>query len=644
MGASFWSKLPLGWATFICISSHSYGFVSAFQPFSSQWLSTQASACSYARGRRVSPDPLGDSYQVVVASAATGAPEPSPSSHPAPAFENFDYAAHWYPVAWARDVPYDRPTKVTLFDTDYVITRRPYEGENATRIGGSGADDQEEVYAILDRCPHKSASLSEGRVIPRQSSSSEDPSTWCEGGVAFQCAYHGWSFDGSSGECIEIPQVVSSRKRSKRNPAEGQDNDSTGSQENRYGSRANGAAVPAMIQQGLIFLFPGGNLEKALTCPPPPRVPELDLDGYRMVPSVRDFPIDWAILLENIMDPDHGLFAHQAKPFDLYTASKDRPQDVSEETTHDGTGWTLQASVDAVDKLLKFDREIRGETAATDKNEKDSEKDPPLRATSTFYAPSHVVLARKRPDGSVVSQTIFWVSPTGTGRSRFLATFAAKARVTPPRWLGHIILNNFLDQDTHLLATAQKYILEAEADALDADVSDPKIQVTGRARRNLFVYRSPTEKLQQRLCAFFDHTLPTAPGRAASLRSLSGISRAATPKREASLDRYEQHTKICPDSLECVEKCERIVTASRIFSVLVVVAKSFATVHRSSQSAWTAHLNDVLHPIKMGVALGFASIISFLANKVRQSFYFNYPEAKRDRDLSKIHTVWANPS
>ena len=49
--------------------------------------------------------------------------------------------------------------------------------------------------AMPDSCTHKGAALSEGRVTASGH---------------FQCAYHGWSFDGKSGECVEIPKIIKS--------------------------------------------------------------------------------------------------------------------------------------------------------------------------------------------------------------------------------------------------------------------------------------------------------------------------------------------------------------------------------------------------------------------------------------------------
>jgi phenylpropionate dioxygenase-like ring-hydroxylating dioxygenase large terminal subunit len=173
---------------------------------------------------------------------------------------------------------------VTVIDVNYVIAKIP-EGKNG-----------ETIVAMEDRCPHKSAFLSEGRVTSTG---------------YLQCAYHGWSFDGKDGTCVEIPQVVTK-----------------GGEKPTLTARACGTAVPAMIEQGMVWLFPGGNLEKALQAPLPPTVPEMDMDAFSTCTVVRDFPIDYSILLENILDPDHGLFAHGVRGFDLYSASRDEPQTI----------------------------------------------------------------------------------------------------------------------------------------------------------------------------------------------------------------------------------------------------------------------------------------------------------------------------
>ena len=187
--------------------------------------------------------------------------------------ESFDYLSHWYPVSWSRDLKLDKPTKVTVFDDDYVIAKIKKDGK------------EEEVIAMLDRCPHKSAALSEGRI------------TKC--GKSFQCAYHGWTFDSKTGECIDIPQVAPDV-----NDLKSGEGVKSRSKERKSGIdlQANGVAVPAMIVNGMVWIFPGGGIEEVVKALPPPSIPDLEKDGYRLSGEiVRDFPIDWTVLLENIV-------------------------------------------------------------------------------------------------------------------------------------------------------------------------------------------------------------------------------------------------------------------------------------------------------------------------------------------------------
>jgi nitrite reductase/ring-hydroxylating ferredoxin subunit len=143
-------------------------------------------------------------------------------------WDSFDYLQHWYPVAWKVDMPVGAPTKQTLFDQDYAVVVTP----------------NDEVLAFVDKCPHRSAALSEGRVV--------------SGGRYLQCAYHGWSF-GANGTCVDIPQ-------------------SSGSPQT-YSPRACAKAVPAILHQGLVWLWPGPDPPHKM----PPTVPELDDPAFKSV-------------------------------------------------------------------------------------------------------------------------------------------------------------------------------------------------------------------------------------------------------------------------------------------------------------------------------------------------------------------------
>ena len=79
----------------------------------------------------------------------------------------------WHPVALGRDVV-QAPLAVTLLGQELVLWRSP-EGQ---------------VQAFVDRCPHRGARLSLGRV---------------ENGH-LECPYHGWQF-AAGGQCVKVPAV-----------------------------------------------------------------------------------------------------------------------------------------------------------------------------------------------------------------------------------------------------------------------------------------------------------------------------------------------------------------------------------------------------------------------------------------------------
>lgn len=80
----------------------------------------------------------------------------------------------WHPVAAAQDLR-EQPLGVRVLGRELVLWR----------------DRAERVHAFDDRCPHRGAKLSLGRVH----------------GQELQCGYHGWRFD-TAGRCTAIPALV----------------------------------------------------------------------------------------------------------------------------------------------------------------------------------------------------------------------------------------------------------------------------------------------------------------------------------------------------------------------------------------------------------------------------------------------------
>ena len=512
-------------------------------------------------------------------------------------FANFDYFSHWYPVVWSQDVPKDKPTKVTLFDVDYVV---------AKLADGS-------VVCMEDRCAHKSAALSEGRLTTSGH---------------FQCAYHGWSFDGKDGTCVEIPQTASVTEDGQLSLAS-------------FSSRTSGVARPCQISQGMVWVFPGGDWVDTLNAPRPPSIPEIDLPGFKVGTTViRDFPIDFSLLMENIMDPDHGLFAHGATAFDQYSASVSVPQTLEEEYINGGKGWQITSKVAAVEKVLKVDKTIRGKVM------KPNVDDDQIKiATTIFKAPNLVYMGRRdKETGETSFVSFFLICPTGVGRSRFMSGSVSNAPFFPPRWLMHIALNNFLDQDTHLLATQQKHVMSWEAKAvkqqlergelLTASTTTESSVPNTMVRKNNFVYRSPSEKMSVRVGAFFDATLSKVPNRVNNLIELE--TSRNNPQRESTLDRQVQHLNICPDSQTVVANCDRVIRIAKFVSLAVAAVKAVAV----SCGAAT-NIGKFLSIPRLSVVFGMSLFANWMAKKIRREFFFKYTEDLRDKDLAKTpKKVW----
>ncbi|MEN9537995.1 MAG: hypothetical protein RLZZ126_230 [Pseudomonadota bacterium] len=79
--------------------------------------------------------------------------------------------SHWHPVALAQDVA-ALPVSATLLDEALVLWR----------------DAAGQVQAWADRCPHRGARLSMGRVVTGR----------------LECPYHGWQF-APDGACVHVP-------------------------------------------------------------------------------------------------------------------------------------------------------------------------------------------------------------------------------------------------------------------------------------------------------------------------------------------------------------------------------------------------------------------------------------------------------
>src|SRR5579863_4610025 len=86
----------------------------------------------------------------------------------------------WYPAARSTAIQGRRLATAMLLEVPLVL----------------GRTDEGKAFAMRDSCPHRGKPLSYGRFD----------------GKNLECSYHGWKFDGCSGQCVEIPSLTSQDK------------------------------------------------------------------------------------------------------------------------------------------------------------------------------------------------------------------------------------------------------------------------------------------------------------------------------------------------------------------------------------------------------------------------------------------------
>ncbi len=161
---------------------------------------------------------------------------------------------YWHPIAIAAELPEDNPVKfVRILCEDLVLFQ--------TKKGEAGL--------LHDRCSHRGASLSYGRVEER--------------GIA--CAYHGWLYD-IQGNCVETPAE----------PAD-----------SNFCRTVKHKAYPVQKLAGLYWAYLGP--------PPAPEIPKYDVwartDGWHWLRALPQLDCNWLQAMENSVDTAHLHILHQ---------------------------------------------------------------------------------------------------------------------------------------------------------------------------------------------------------------------------------------------------------------------------------------------------------------------------------------------
>ncbi|CAM9115130.1 unnamed protein product [Ectocarpus fasciculatus] len=428
--------------------------------------------------------------------------------------EVFNWNKQWYPVLAADHVDPGRAHAVQLLGKNLVVWRNK-EGR------WSGFDD---------RCPHRAAPLTEGRI---------------EDDGSLLCAYHAWRFD-ADGKCLNIPQ-----------------SDRGGKDEAR--PKACAKVYPTQVAQDMIWVWaengPDAGLESALT--PPHLIPELDDEQglasgrvFRQGVQHTDLAYGWDIMIENFVDPAHVPCAHHGIAGDRYKDARPINVEPDEE-------WPVTATSGF---RFKFDDELTS------------------TQNQLTFVPPCLVLVENSDYAGTLKMTLYGI-PTKPGWSRlvgrqaYVHKYAPKskeakalhkenkrlgnkpsellktARITSkfPQWLMHASSGLFLYQDMAFLHHQEKTLASVGYDGTSASSYANAVYTPAPADRAVMAVRKWIAKHGSGGPAWDKDCDTTLPER--------------EHNREALFDFYEGHTKTCSTCMRALKNVNRLLAASKTATV-----------------------------------------------------------------------------
>lgn len=99
----------------------------------------------------------------------------------------------WYPIGFSSDFS-KTPKRITILDTNYIVWKDNNSNNKSGKHNGNGngnSNGKNSYYSISDSCSHQGSSFMLGKT--------------CKNTIA--CPYHGYIFDGSNGELLQIPKL-----------------------------------------------------------------------------------------------------------------------------------------------------------------------------------------------------------------------------------------------------------------------------------------------------------------------------------------------------------------------------------------------------------------------------------------------------
>lgn len=451
---------------------------------------------------------------------------------------------NWFPVSLTTVLKSDRPNAIELLSQKLVL----YQDDGSWKC-------------LADRCSHRFAPLSEGRLVPQKSDDGKTgdkgtPSSSSCTSCSIQCAYHGWEFN-STGKCTNIPQFPSTDKA---RPV---------------------PTFPCREESGMVWVWADPDsstwdMAESIVLPISPLVRRQYEKHGADACFMRDLPYGFELLGENLLDLSHLPFSHHSVGGLERKMGSELPlrmMSANERTSY--AKW----EEDFLDDQKKYAVPLH---QAEVLNAKDTD---PLflvianrlpngvsenaNATISFFEPCHVRYRRERLPGTFGHVELF-MSPTRAGKSRvFLWNTINKpeepavaktlktrlAKLSPLAAMKKAVLAKLMNPATSRAHSVAHLIFDGDGIFLNYQGN--------RMHENDLTFRDySTPSSSDVLLNAFRRYLDSAAklSTKAAAKSVSYQDTAAYGgdiSRSEMLDRYNSHTKFCNVCLQDMKRSEK---------------------------------------------------------------------------------------
>uniref|UniRef100_A0A383V820 Rieske domain-containing protein n=1 Tax=Tetradesmus obliquus TaxID=3088 RepID=A0A383V820_TETOB len=494
-----------------------------------------------------------DSNAADVLQGCTAAPAAEAAPQQQQIKEQFDWFKAWYPVAVLEDLDPALPCQVRLLGMDLAVWWDRTAGQ---------------WRAFQDRCPHRLAPLSEGRI--------DDASGH------LYCNYHGWTFEGS-GACSGIPQLPQGQAINSR--------------------KACVASYPTAAREGLLWVWPDASAaaaaESAAESAWPGLAPELEQRGAAAHSSrhgwyFRDLPTPWLAVKENAdNDASHDTVLHHGAGFSNRQYAKPLAMQLQEMTP---TGYTVSEASGQFTDTIRFPCGAR--------------RDYGVSAGVAYIVPTgvgttrqyHAFLTPQPAKRTASNSSGRPVVPPRTLKGRLQALL----RAVRPVWAWHMF--------SHLL--------------VDADLAMQRSVDINRSRDDRVYMPAAADAGPAAYMRWLKEYGSGGPPVAKLASPYMGADPAQPRSRQQLLDRFDSHTQQCK---ACRTAYQRLQVARQVAAVVALLAGGAAVaaaallasgVVGSSSSSGGVLGRGVAVVLGLWAAGGLAGGLWAAFGRILQSFVF----------------------